>query len=148
MYAVRCLPATITTVMRYRLRTLLICLSLLSVLCAGAGWSWRRNSAEQKAVQTLIAHRARVEFSDGVRLAGLEAWVDARLGREFRSDVETVRVDNFDANDPDVVAALRRLPALRHVRVECWPGMHAAGEKLKSDLQDTDVEVQVDHLVW
>jgi|GEM_PF-6770883 type II secretory pathway pseudopilin PulG len=134
--------------MRYRLRTLLVCLSLLSVLCAGAGWSWRRNSAEQKAVQTLIAHGARVEFRDGIQLAGLEAWVDARLGREFRSDVETVRVDSYDANDPEVEAALRRLPGLRRVRVECWPGSQAAGEKFKSKLQDTSVDVQIDHMVW
>ena len=134
--------------MRYRLRTLLICVSLLSILCAVAGWSWRRNKTEQEAAQTLNAHGARFTYSDDVRLGALEAWVDARLGREFRSDVNTVRLHDSEANHPEVVSALRRLPGLRRVTVACWPGGDEAGSKLKSDLQDTAVEVQIDRLVW
>ncbi|MCI0358109.1 MAG: hypothetical protein L0211_06485 [Planctomycetaceae bacterium] len=134
--------------MRYRLRTLLVCLTLLSVLCAGAGWSWRRNKAEQKAVQTLIARGARVDYSDTVGSGALGDWVDARLGREFRSDVDTVRVDNYKADDPEIVLALRRLPGLRRVRVECWVGEVESAAKLRSELRDTDVEVEIDHMVW
>lgn len=134
--------------MRYRLRTLLICVSLLSVTCAAAGWSWRRNLAEQKAVQILVAHRVEFDYSDGAGLGALEAWVDARLGREFRSDVNTVYVHSWAADDPEVISALRRLPGLRRVTVACWPGMDEAGAKLKSDLHDTPVDVQIEHVVW
>src|SRR5687767_13419969 len=116
--------------MRYRLRTLLICVSLLSVLCGVAGWSWRRNKAEQEAAHTLNAHGARFTYSDGVRLGALESWVDARLGREFRSDVTTVRLHDSEANHPEVVSALRRLPGLQRVTVACWPGGDEAGSKL------------------
>ena len=134
--------------MRYRLRTLLICLSLLAVLSAAVGWSWRRNRAEQQAVRTLAAHRVHFEYTRGVRLGALEGWVDARLGREFRSDVSSVHLDNFDSGDPEVVAALRQLPGLKHVKLDCWPGSQAAEKKLKSDLRDTRAVVEVEHVFW
>lgn len=143
------LPTGYNPVMRYRLRTLLVCMTLLSVLCASTGWSWRRNKAEKMAVQILRAHYwGRVEYTDGVWLGGLADWVDAHLGREFRSDVDTVRVNNYDADRPEVVLALRQLPGLRRVTVECWVGKVEAAAKLKSELQDRDVEVQIDHMVW
>jgi hypothetical protein len=141
-------PTGYNQAMRYRLRSLLICVSLLSVICAAAGWSWRRNSAEQEAVESLIAHQARCHYSDGVRLGPLEEWVDARLGRAFRSDVITVYVDDSNANDPEVVSALRRLPGLRRVKVACWAGRDEAWAKLKSELQDTDVDVEHERIVW
>src|SRR5262245_38977876 len=119
--------------MRFRLRTLLICIALLGVMSAAAGWWWRKNSAERRAVQTLAQHRVRFDYSDGVRLRVLDEWLDARLGREFRSDVSAVHLDNFEANDPEVVSALRRLPGLGRVHLACWPGMDAAATKLRSD---------------
>jgi len=134
--------------MRFRLRTLLICISLLGVICAAAGWTWRRNSAERKAVQTLALHQARFDYSDGLRFGGMEEWLDTRLGREFRADVSAVHLDNFEANDPEVVSALRRLPGLKRVNVACWPGKVAAGEKLRTDLSDRAVEVQIEHVTW
>ena len=134
--------------MRYRLRTLLICISLLGVVSAVAGWLWRRNLAEQQAVQTLALHRARFDYRDSVPFGALGPWVDARLGREFRSDVSTVHVDDSEANHPDVVLVLKRLPALECVKVACWRGEETAAAQLKSDMHGTPVEVQVEYNIW
>src|SRR5688572_3237064 len=136
--------------MRYRLRTLMIAVSLVSLISAAAGWWWRRNSVEQEAVQILIEHHVRMEFSDpfaggipsGLAQSGLAAWVDARLGQEFRSDVITVRLyDHTDANDPEVVSALQRLPGLKRVVVDCWPGTDESQITLKRRLENVDVRL-------
>jgi hypothetical protein len=141
--------------MRFRLRTLLIAMSLAAIACAAAGWWWRRNKVEQEAVQVLVKHHAGIEFSDrfggemptGLAQSGLEAWIDEKLGREFRSDVRTVHLyDHNKADDPEVVAALRRLPGLRHVVVDCWPGTDEKQITLDQKLKDVDVRIA--RMVW
>jgi len=134
--------------MRFRLRTLLIAVSILAFASAAAGWSWRRNQAEQQAVKVLAGHRIGLGYTRGLPLGPLEKWFDARLGREFRSDVSSVHLHSFEADEPKVVAALRRLPGLKRVEVDAWPGSQATVAKLQSDFRDTPVEVKVEHVVW
>ena len=134
--------------MQYRLRTLLIGISLAAVLSAAARWSWRRNAAEQATVQFLVAQGARCDYSEGMPLGRLEGWVDARLGREFRSDVTNVQIYDSQAQDPEVVRALRRLPGLRKVTVACWPTLDVPATNLRGELHDLPVEVEAAFVLW
>ncbi len=127
----------------------------LGIAFAGGGWWWRRNRREQAGVRILVRHDAVVveysdRFTNGVQTfnqpSPFQEWVDAHLGREFRSDAIVVHLYDDLASDISVITALKQLPGLRFVVVACRPETESKASALAKELQG--VEVRTAYRWW